>query len=275
MKKHFLLNILLFLASLAQFLQAQEFPTDIFIIDSYITPEQPHKIKISFITSDSVKSKIIINETQVFSVSKDFVGTHKFEKDLKDIKVDSLRITYRIEIEDTLGNVFSGELNELELPTNLATDNKDTGWLNLCIGASIFSLPNPTLIISDGKKYFSFTKEIPLISFFTKGYNYPIGYFSVEYAYTNKFTDNHFFRTGYKQVFQVPYIEFISLGFNGFTNFNGKNGLSPELTIGLIKFYNVFTLFTRYRFNIKPNEANYKFHEITVGLYSNILSINF
>lgn len=275
MKNYLLLIVLLTIGFISRALYAQEITSDIFIIDSYVTPEQPYKIKISFMTTDSVKSKIIFNGNQIFKVSDNFLGTHKFEKNLSEIKSDSAKITYVIEITDSSGNSFLSEENELEIPANMLTESSSSGFLKLCLGASIFALPNPTLFITKQKNYFSLTKEIPLISFFSKGYNYPVGYFGVEYSYVNKFINNHFFRIGYKQVFQIPAIEYVSIGLNGFTNFNGKNGISPELTLGLVKFYNVFTLFTRYRLNVKPNESEYRFHELTIGLYSNILSLNF
>lgn len=275
MKNYLLLIVLLAICFIQSALNAQEVASDIFIIDSYITPEQPYKIKISFMTTDSVRSKIIFNGNQIFKVSDNFLGTHKFEKNLAEIKYDSTKITYVIEITDSSGNSFLSEENELEFPANTLIESNSSGFFKLCLGASIFALPNPTLLITKQKNYFSLTKEIPLISFFSKGYNYPVGYFGVEYSYVNKFINNNFFRVGYKQVFQIPAIEFVSIGLNGFTNFNGKNGISPELTLGLVKFYNVFTLFTRYRFNLKPNESEYRFHELTIGLYSNILSLNF
>lgn len=273
MRKYFLIIMLISLAYLN--LSAQENSTDIFIIDSYITPDQPYKIRVSFITTDSVKSKIKFTNNQEFTVSNKFTGDHKFELNFDEIKIDSAKLSYWIEVTDSVGDISLSDENELALPINIASESSGSNYFQLCLGASIFALPNPTLVLTKEKNYFAFTKEIPLVSFFTKGYNYPVGYFGVEYSYVNKFINNHFFRIGYKQVLQIPTFEYLSIGVNSFTNFNGKNGLSPEISMGLFKFYNVFTVFARYRFNFKPNESEYRFHEITIGLYSNILSINF
>jgi hypothetical protein len=256
-------------------LSAQENSVDIFVIDSYVTPEAPYMIRISFITSDSVKSNIIFNGKYKHEVSKNYVGNHKFEINLEKIKLDSSAVSYIIEVIDSNGNISKSDVNELSLPSDLMNEPTRSDFLTLCLGGTVFAIPNPTMVFMKDKKYFSLTKEIPFISFFSKGYNYPAGYISAEYSYIEKIRYNHFLRIGYKQIFSVPEIEFVSLGLNAFTDFKGKNGLSPELTIGIVRIYNIFTLFGRYRFNMKPNESEYKFHEVSIGLYSNFLSINF
>lgn len=273
------LNYLTILISLFSLLNtdliAQENLTDIFIIDSYVTPDKPHLIRVSFITSDSVQSKIIFNKKYSFDVSKNFIGSHKFETNLENLKLDSSKLYYVIQVKDSAGNFSESEINELALPMELYSEPANSDLFTLCLGGAVFMLPNPTIIIKSSKQYFSFTKEIPLISFFSKGYNYPVGYFSAEYSYIEKIRYNHFFRFGYKQIFMIPYFEYVSIGLNGFTDFNGTNGVSPEFSIGVFRIYNIFTLFGRYRFNIQPNNGTTNFHEITIGLYSNFLSINF
>jgi len=275
MKNKFLCKVLLILFISLNGVPAQESMIDIFVIDSYVTPEKPALIRISFITSDSVKSKIIFNDKYVFNVSKDFQGNHKFETNLENIKLDSSALFYVIEVIDSDGNISKSDINEISLPTYFINEPAQGNFLTLCLGGTVFALPNPTNVFMKSKNYFSLTKEIPFISFFSKGYNYPIGYISAEYAYIEKIKNNHFLRFGYKQIFNVPAIEFVSLGLNAFTDFKGKNGFSPEITFGIARIYNIFTLFSRYRFNIKPNESEYQFHEISIGLYSNFLSINF
>ncbi|GAB4130040.1 MAG: hypothetical protein Fur0015_03910 [Ignavibacteriales bacterium] len=276
MKVNYLYFFLLLLTINPISLFAQESSTDIFVIDSYITPEKPYLIRVSFITSDSVQSKIIFNNKLSFDVSKDFVGTHKFETNLENIKLESTSsLLYVIQVKDSAGNISESESNELSLPVDLSSESTKGDLFTLCLGGTVFLFPNPTLVITKEKKYFSFTKEIPIVSFFSKGYNYPVGYFSAEYSYIEKIRYNHFLRVGYKQMIHIPYLEYVSIGLNGFTDFKGKNGVSPEVSVGLIRLYNIFTLFGRYRFNIKPNDGTQNFHEITIGLYSNFLSINF
>jgi hypothetical protein len=118
-------------------------------------------------------------------------------------------------------------------------------------------------------------KEIPVFSIYGEGYNYPTGYIGVEYAYIFNAPYKHFLRLGYKHIFQLNFLEYFSAGLNGYTDFLGFNGISPEVSIGFFKIYNAFTVFGRYRYNFKPSDVNEDFYEISIGLYSNFFSFNF
>jgi hypothetical protein len=83
----------------------------------------------------------------------------------------------------------------------------------------------------------------------------------------------NYFRIGYKHLIDIPGIEYVSPGINGFTNFQGFNGISPEVSLGLFKILNTFTLYTRYRYNAKPGDSGSGFHEISIGLYSGFFAI--
>ena len=82
-------------------------------------------------------------------------------------------------------------------------------------------------------------------------------------------------RIGYKQIYQIPVLEYVSPGMDVFTNFLGYNGVSAGISVGWFKISNVFTVFTKYRYNFKPGEEKDDFHEISMGLYSDFFSINF
>lgn len=250
---------------------------EIFVIDSYITQEKPYKFSLSFFTSDSTVSKLYLLNDREYIVSEKFTDNHKFEIVLDELFYYSQVIKYFVFVRDINGRESRSQLYEVEIPVTIVVENlSDSGLLQICcLGGVIFGLPSPTIIFRENKHYFSLTKEIPIFSFYSGGYNYPFGYIGVEYAYIFNYEKKNFLRVGYKQIFQLDYLEYFSAGLNVFTDFKGYNGVSPELSLGLLKIQNVFTLFTRYRFNFQPGKDGTGFHEFSIGLYSNFFSLNF
>ncbi len=257
---------------------------EVYLIDSYVTPEIPHLFVLSFFTSDSCKSVVVLNNKYEFVVSAEFTDNHKVKIDLENLSFDSLSIPYKIRLTDKNGMVTYSENYEVKIPSGSILKPKEQPSILTvcCFGGIIFGLPSPTYVSKGGKGYFSLTKEIPIFSFYSTGYNYPFGYIGVEYSYvfsrSNEFSKGkrqHFIRFGYKQMFQIPKLEYISAGINYFSDLNGFNGLSPEVSVGIVRIYNVFTLFIRYRYNFQPGRSGTDFHEAAVGLYSNFFSINF
>jgi len=251
--------------------------TEIYLIDSYITLETPHKMVVSFFTSDSVTSKIYLFRQNEIQVTKELTNNHKVEINLDTFINIVSPIKYWIIVKDRNENESKSQLYEVEMPQGLLIESeRDLGMLRVCcLGGIIFGLPSPTFISMGGKEFFSLTKEIPLFSFYSSGYNYPWGYFGIEYAHIFNSGKRNFIRTGYKQIFQLDFIKYISPGINFFADFKGYNGISPELSVGLFQLRNVFTFFARYRYNFQPGRSNTDFHEASVGLYSNFFSINF
>ncbi len=260
----------------AQLVSAQNNPVDIFIIDSYVTPEKPYYVKISFFTSDSVKSKVILDDKYEFTVSKKFEEDHSIEVPLKKFLFDSTEVPFFVVVESKSGFLDTGEVYDLALPADFELKKDDSSLLTVCcFGGVIFGIPQPTIVGLNGESYFSLAKEIPVFSIYGSGYNYPAGYVGLEYAYIFNAPYKNFLRLGYKHIFQTEVIEYVSVGLNGFTDFLGFNGLSPELSIGFFKIYNAFTVYGRYRYNFKPANSDENFYEISIGLYSNFFSINF
>ncbi len=178
-------------------------------------------------------------------------------------------------VEDTLGNKFTSDKYDFQLPQEMKVKS-ESNFLLLCLfGGTVFLLPSPAYVFTSNDKYFSLTKEIPLISISKKGFTYPAGYFSLEYSYLFNAPKKNFFRIGYKQIIEIPGIQYISPGINGFTDFNGFNGISPEISAGLFKILDTFILYARYRYNVKPGETGSDFQEISLGLYSNFFSLYF
>jgi hypothetical protein len=146
----------------------------------------------------------------------------------------------------------------------------------LCLlGGTVFILPSPIYVNWEGKSYFSLNKEIPLIFIRSSGFSYPTGYFSFEYSYIFHAPVRNFLRIGYKHLIEIPGIEYVSPGVNGFTNLKSFNGISPELSIGWFKILDTFTLYSRFRYNFKPGAKYSEFSEISIGLYSGFFAIYF
>jgi len=277
--------IILFLFSdfiLAQNEKTKVSDIDIFIIDSYVTPEEPYKAKITFFTSDSVTSMLRFENGLEFNVSDEPTDEHKFVISLDSLEADSTVVSYRVIISDESGQTKESETYDLYLPEEFDLKMKDrNGLMNVCLGGILFMMPFPVFMmpfpvyVNSGENgYFSLTKEFPVISFYGHGYNYPTGYISLEYSYIFNAKNRNYLRLGYKQIFQTGFIKYISPGLNAVTNFNGFNGISPEVSFGLFDFYDAFTFYVKYRYNFKPGSNFEDFHEISIGLFTSSFSFN-
>ncbi|VAX28350.1 hypothetical protein MNBD_IGNAVI01-1014 [hydrothermal vent metagenome] len=270
--------IILFLFSSFIFAQNEKpkiSDVDIFIIDSYVTPEEPYKAKITFFTSDSATSLLKFENGLRFDVSNKPADEHKFVISLDSLDADSTVLSYRVVISDRSGKTKVSEIYDLYLPEEFELKMKDqSGFMNVCLGGILFLMPFPVYVNSSGSGYFSLTKEFPVISFYGHGYNYPAGYISLEYSYIFNAENRNYLRLGYKQIFQTGFIKYISPGVNVTTNFKGFNGISPEVSFGLFDFYDAFTFYVRYRYNFEPGSDFEDFHEISIGLFTSSFSFN-
>jgi len=251
----------------------QQDSIEVFIIENYVTPEVPNTFMLTFFTDRKVKSKIIIDDEYDYVVSDNLVETHKAEIDISKLNFRYNFVPFTITMEDSLGNVFKSEGYEIEMPKEIKVEGGSSFLLFCLFGGIVFALPSPAYVIEKDDSYFSLTKEVPLLFIRSSGYNYPLSYFSVEYSHIFDAPIRNFFRVGYKHIFETPGIKYISPGINGFTNFKGFNGISPELSLGLFRIYNTFTVYARYRFNAKPGDVGSEFHEFSIGLYSGFFAI--
>ena len=256
-------------------LSAQQDTIEIYIIDNFVTPELPNKLMLSFFTSEVCKSKLNINGTNEIVISSLSTDNHKIQVDLTSYTLKPKANYFTIIVEDTLGKTYTSEKDEFEIPKEVIVEG-GSNFLMFCLfGGVVFALPSPVYILTKENQYFSLTKEIPLIFLKSSGYNYPNGYFSVEYSHIINAPIKNFFRTGYKHIIEIPGVEYVSPGLNYVTNFKGFNGISPEISLGLFRIFNTFTVYARYRFNAKPGDPGSEFHELSIGLYSGFFAIYF
>ncbi len=274
MKKYLISFLLLFVLTLSS--SAQDADVEVFVIDSYITQVEPYKFILSFFTDDSVTSTVKIENQYSFVVSDTLAEDHQIEIDLSNMTLDSAYVKFIISGKTKNGvNYISDQFEVIAPFKNLLQSDKDPSLLTMCcFGGIIFGLPSPSVVFQNGETKFSLAKEISLFTHYSGGYNYPAGYFGIEYAHIFNAEHQNFLRFGYKQIFTLKHIEFVSAGVSGFTSFKGFNGVSTEITIGWLKIYNAFTLYSRYRYNFQPSNFDRNFHEISIGLYSHFFSLN-
>lgn len=272
--KVFLFLLLLSATCFSQNDFAEDDSIEVYVIDSFIPPDNPDVFNLSFFTSKPAKSKVIFNNKFEFDISDKLTEEHKIQIALTKIDFKTENISYVVFVEDSLGNTNRSESYEFELQKDVQME-EESNFLLLCLfGGTVFLIPHPVLVITEDENYFSLTKEIALFTF-RGSFRYPAGYISAEYSHIFDAPHKNFLRLGYKHIIEIPAIEYVSPGLNVFTNFVGFNGLSPELSLGWVTIFNTFTVYTRYRYNFKPGESKSNFHEISLGLYSSFFSFYF
>lgn len=246
---------------------------EIFLIDAYVRPEPPFIFILTYYTSELCVSNVIIDGKYEYVVTNGLSEAHSAKIDISELKFLNKNVNFVIETVDSLGNKFTSEEYEFDLPYEPIIKEGST-ILTLCLFAgSVFLVPAPGYSNIDGEGYFSLTKEIPVISFRSKSRNYPASYLAFEYTHIFNAPEKNYLRFGYKRIFETGFIQYIAPGITAYTNFIGQNGFSPEISFGLFTMFDTFTLYTRYRFNIMPGSSDKNFHEINLGLYTRFFSI--
>jgi len=268
-----LLVLLIYFTGFAQDDSAYD-STEVYIIDSFVPPDNPTVFNLSFFTNKPAKSKVVFDDQPELIISDSLTEEHKLTIDLTKVHFKTKIVPYVIFVKDSAGRISQSEKFEFELQEEIKMEG-ESNFLLLCLfGGTVFLIPNPAMVITKEENYFSLTKEIALVTF-RGSFRYPAGYISAEYSHIFKAPKKNFLRLGYKHFIEVPGIQYISPGLNGFTNFSGFNGISPEFSVGWFKIFNTFTVYTRYRFNFKPDEPESNFHEVSLGLYSSFFSFYF
>jgi len=246
---------------------------EVYLIDAYVKQEPPYIFILSFYTSEVCLSNVIIDGKYEYVVSNGLSEAHSAKININDLKFLNKNINFVIETIDSVGNKNISEEFEFDLPYEPTISNGSSLWTLCLFAGSVFVVPMPGYVNNSGNQYFSLTKEIPIVSFRAKRGNYPSSYISFEYTYIFNADNQNFVRLGYKKLFPIDYLEYISAGFSGYTNFSGQNGIAPEVSIGWFTLFDTFTFYTRYRFNFKPGDSNSNFHEINLGLYTRFFSL--
>ncbi len=279
MKKIILFSLLFLASSLPAFSQ-EDFETvtdsvgiEVYLIDAYVKQEPPYTFILSFYTSEVCLSNVIIDGKYEYLVSSGLSEAHSAKIDISDLKFLDKNVNFVIETIDSLGNKNLSEEFEFDLPYEPEISEGSSIWTLCLFAGSVFVLPMPGYVIANGNHYYSLTKEIPIVSFRAKKGNYPSGYLAFEYTYIFDAENKNFARLGYKKIFPIDYIEYISAGATAYTNFSGQNGFAPEVSLGWFTLFDTFTFYTRYRYNFKPNDSNSNFHEINLGLYTRFFSL--
>ena len=246
---------------------------EVYLIDAYSTSQIPYTFKLSFYTSDSCKTKVVLDDEYEFDVSTEPTDLHKKEIDLSNLSFKG-KIVYFIIISETeSGGIYRSEKFDFDLPFEPQIKS-GSDLFTLCLfGSAIFLLPYPGYVSDGHSSYFSLTKEIPIISFRSRSLNYPSGYLSLEYSYIFNTDNPNYLRAGYKKIIELPHTEYVAPGISLYTNFNVNQGISPELSVGLFTIKDTFTFYARYRYNIKLNSDGTNFSEIYIGLYSGFFSL--
>ncbi|MBP9582715.1 MAG: hypothetical protein KBE38_11205 [Ignavibacterium sp.] len=246
---------------------------EVYLIDAYVKQEPPYTFILSFYTSEVCLSNVIIDGKYEYQVSNELSEAHSAQIDISDLKFLDRNINFVIETIDSLGNKNLSEEFEFDLPYEPEIGEGSSIWTLCLFAGSVFVLPMPGYVNANGNHYYSLTKEIPIVSFRAKKGNYPSGYLAFEYTYIFDAENKNFARLGYKKLFPIDYIEYISAGATAYTNFSGQNGFAPEISLGWFTLFDTFTVYTRYRYNFKPNDSNSNFHEINLGLYTRFFSL--
>lgn len=277
MKKYFFIAILLLSGSFFSNSLAQEIKADsieVYLIDSYIAPEKPAIFNVSFFASEPCTAKLIMDNKYEFIFSDSLSQNHQAKFDLVNYKLTSKIIPFYIIVTDSNGNKNVSEKFNLDLPQEIKIEKESNFLLLGVFFGTVFLVPMPAYVKTEGSGHFALTKEIPIISFRSGNINYPFGYFAIEYTHIFKADAGNFFRLGYKQLFETPVLKYIAPGISCFTNFDGFSGVGFEVSVGLFDIFQTFTVYSRFRFNTQPAIPDRNFHEISLGLYSNFFSIH-
>jgi len=246
---------------------------EVYLIDAYCTRELPYIFKLSFYTSDLCKSKVILEDKYEFGVSYEPTDLHKTEIALSNLAFADKVVNFVIITETDSGVINKSETFDFDLPFEPQI-KEGSDWITLCLfGSSIFLIPYPSYVAESSQGYFSLTKEIPVISFRSKSLNYPSAYFSFEYTYIFNAEDPGYLRAGYKKIFEIPKMEFITVGISLYSNFDKNYGISPEVSIGLFTIKDTFTMYIRSRSNFTFHPSGTNFQEIYIGFYSGLFSL--
>lgn len=259
--------LFLVLSSLFSIVKAQD-SVEVYIIEAYIAPENEDTLKLFFYTSEEASSRLEIDGKYKSVISDTLTETHSALVNLSGYNFADSVIRCRIFVKSSAGAESRSDVFEVKLPYEPKIEGGSSYFLSCLTGGLIFLTPSVGAAFNDNEAKLSFTKDFPLIAYYLGGYNFPAGYFSLEYTHTPEYFPKNLLRTGYKHIFEVPVLSYLSPGVNYTTDFLGLNGVSPELNIGLFSVSNTFTLNLKTRYNWFPSASARNYGEVYIGLQS-------
>jgi len=254
---------------------SQNGTTQIIIIDSFIPPEQPLTLNLSFFTTTPTTSKVLISNKIEITGSDKLTSQHNLKIDISKIDLDDKILHTFIIVKDSLNQTTKSEELLIDYPKTIKVEKESNFLLFGLMFASVFIVPTPGYAYTEGENRFSLTKEIPLLSFTSENINFPKSYFALELTHIYKADRSNFVRVGYRYMKEIPILKYISPGVELITNFDGFNGIGTSVSLGLFDVLDTFTLYTRYRYNFQPAQSDRNFSEINIGLYTNFFSFHF
>jgi len=274
-KTSFSALVIIFFMSISTGIFAQDESLEVYLIEAYVPSDSATKFILSFAASEPCKATLVLDERFRLTVSDTLSEDHRRTFDISGMRFDTNYVLFYILTENAAGNKFRSEYFDLILPEyNLIHKDIDNGFLTICFGGVIFGFPSPSAVLFENKSYFALNKQIPLVSFYSGGFNYPMHTLGIGYSYLFNAPFNHIFRADYHFMRELPVIEYAAAGIGGFTNFNRFSGYSFDITLGLFEIYESFILYTSLRHNREPDNLKRNYGEIMLGLHSNFFSIN-
>lgn len=247
---------------------------EVFIIDAFVPPEAPDVFTITFYTSDLCKSAIMLDDKHLIPLSDTPTDNHRAEILLSQYNFNKDLIPYHIIVEDKMGRKWKSEVYDLEIRKEMVVESSGSNFFSCLMGSVVFLTPQVAYINAHGESFLRLRKELPLFTFHSGGYNYPTGAFMFGYAHTFKFKPNNLFLYGYKHFIEIPVFEYVSPYVGGYSNFMGVNGASAEVSVGLLKLYNVFSIEAGGRYSLQPGVKGTEFWEISLGLFSSFFTLH-
>lgn len=243
---------------------------EVILIEAYSPKDSPDKMVLSFFASEPVIAEVVFTNKTV-SLGQEYKESYSETMDISGIPPQEDMIIFYIRVtSESGGSNLSEQFDIVSGGNTTISGGADiTGCL---IGSTVYAIPALYYNFKGDSSGLGFGKEFPLVSFFSGGYNYPNGYLSFEYSYTDLNDIKSRYNFGYKQIIEVPLVNYISFGFSFSTDFRGKNAVVPEASVGLFRIMNVFTLYLRGSHDVFPSDKGNNITQLSIGLFSAFFS---
>lgn len=243
---------------------------EVILIEAYSPKDSPDKMVLTFFAGEPVKAEVIFPNKTV-PLGDEYKESYSTTLDIEGVPPQEDLIVFYIRVTNESGESNLSEQFDIvaEGNTSISGGADLTGCL---IGSAVYAIPAVYYNFHQDTSGLGFGKEFPLISFFSGGYNYPNGYIAFEYNYTDLHAVKSRYNFGYKQIIEIPYLNYVSFGFSYSTDFRGGNAVLPEASLGLFRIMNVFTLYVRASHYVFPANKEKNMTQLSLGLFSAFFS---